>query len=200
MNRIRSIPALEALYGATVPLAVTKERPRLTPLYRQWIEGARFCILCTAGAEGVHGTPRGDAGPVVRVLDDETLLMPDWMGNNRIEALRDIVTDGRVALLFMVPGSTTTVRVNGTAFLTDDAALRESFAKGARQPATVIVIAVAQVYTQCAKALLRSGLWNRDDRDSVPTTGAILAEITGGAEGGTDYDTHYAERAKPRMW
>lgn len=200
MNRITTLPALEALYPADiVPAAIQKEVDHLTPLYRAWIEGSRFCILSTVG-QGVHGTPRGDDGPVVRVQDDRTLLMPDWMGNNRLEALRDIVSDGRVALLFMVPGSTTTIRVNGCAFLTDDAGLRGSFAKGERQPATVIVIEIAQVYSQCAKAMLRSGLWTRDDKATVPSAGAIIAEASGGSSGGGDYDATYVERAKPRMW
>ncbi|WP_425071900.1 MSMEG_1061 family FMN-dependent PPOX-type flavoprotein [Sagittula sp. S175] len=200
MNRITSIAALEALYPSDiVPAALRKEADHLTPLYRKWIEAARFCILSTAG-DRVHGTPRGDDGPVVRVQDDHTLLLPDWRGNYRLEALRDIVTDGRVALLFMVPGNPTTIRVNGQAFLTDDAALRASFAKGTRQPATVIVIQIEQVYTQCAKALLRSGLWTRDDRASVPRTGDILAEASGGIDGGADYDETYAEKAAPRMW
>lgn len=194
------LEALTALYEAPVPLSLDKVANRLTPLYTQWIQGSRFCILSTVGAEGVHGSPRGDDGPVVRVADDRTLMMPDWWGNNRLDCLKDIVTDGRVALLFLVPGSTTTVRVNGTAFLTDDAALRDSFARKDKLPKTVIVIDVHEVYTQCAKALLRSGLWSRNDRDSVPTVGQIMAEMTDGREGGPDYDAKYVERAKPRMW
>ncbi|GAA4217864.1 hypothetical protein GGQ68_002309 [Sagittula marina] len=199
MNRIKDIATLEALYPAPVPASIAKQTAGLTPLYRKWVEGSRFCILSTVG-EGVHGTPRGDDGPVVRVQDAQTLLMPDWMGNNRLEALRDIVTDGRVGLLFMVPGSTTTLRVNGRAYLTDDATLRASFAKGTRQPATVIVVNIAEVYTQCAKAMLRSGLWTRDDSATVPRTGDMLAEVTNGAHGGADYDSNYPAYAAPRMW
>lgn len=200
MRKIETVDELTALYPEPVPLALKKVATRLTPLYRQWIEGSRFCILSTAGPLGAHGTPRGDDGPVVRVRDERTILMPDWRGNNRLDALRDIVEDGRVALLFLVPGSTTTVRVNGRAVLTDDEALRGSFARGTTLPATVIVIEIAEVYTQCAKALLRSGLWGRDDRDSVPTTGQILAEMTDGEDGGAAYDADYERNARPRMW
>lgn len=200
MNRIKDIAALEALYPEVNPVAAVKDSPQLTQLFRQWIEAARFCILSTVGAQGVHGTPRGDDGPVVRTADDRTLLMPDWRGNNRLEALRDIIADGQVALLFMVPGSTTTVRVNGRAWLTDDAELRASFAKGDRLPATVIVIEIGSVYTQCAKALMRSGLWTRDDSADVPRAGQIIAEVTKGAAGGDDYDANYPAYAAPRMW
>lgn len=200
MRRIETIAELEALYGTPVPASLSKVTPRLTPLYRAWIEGSRFCILSTVGEDGVHGSPRGDDGPVVAVEDPRTLLMPDWQGNNRLDCLRDIVTDGRVALLFLVPGSTTTVRVNGRAMLTDDADLRGRFVRKGRQPATVIVIDIAEVYTQCAKALLRSGLWGRDDRETVPTVGQILAEVTDGAVGGAEYDATYVARAQDRMW
>ncbi len=200
MRKISAKEDLEALYKDPAPLSLKKVAHSLTPLYRQWIEGARFCILSTVGPEGVHGSPRGDDGPVVRIRDDRTLLMPDWRGNNRLDCLRDIVADGRAAFLFLVPGTDTTVRVNGRAWLTADADLRASFEKGGRQPTTVIVFEISEIYTQCAKALMRSGLWARNDGASVPTVGQILSEMTDGAEGGAAYDANYADYAKPRMW
>lgn len=201
MRKLETVTDLEALYGAPVPAAMIKVADHLTPLYRRWIEGARFCVLSTVGPEGVHGSPRGDDGPVVRVQDDKTLMIPDWRGNNRLDCLHDIVADGRVALLFLVPGTNTTVRVNGRAILTDDADLRHGFAKGERRPTTVIVIQVGEVYTQCAKALMRSGLWTCGDiSQGLPTTGEILADMSGGEHGGTDYDRTYPQYAKPRMW
>ena len=144
MRTIETVEALSVLYDEAVPAAIVKVATRLTPLYREWIEGARFCILSTVGREGVHGSPRGDDGPVVRVEDERTLMMPDWRGNNRLDCLKDIVEDGRVALLFLVPGSNTTVRVNGRAVLTDDEGLRQGFAHKSILPATVIVIEVAE--------------------------------------------------------
>ncbi|WP_371226217.1 pyridoxamine 5'-phosphate oxidase family protein [Roseovarius sp. 2305UL8-3] len=200
MRILKKTDELTGLYPDAVPASLTKVATRLTPLYRDWIEGARFCVLSTVGPDGVHGSPRGDDGPVVRVQDAQTLLMPDWRGNNRLDCLRDIVEDGRIALLFMVPGSNTTVRVNGRAVLTDNLPLRESFARKSILPATVIVIEIAEVYTQCAKALMRSGLWSRNDKDSVPTVGQILADMSDGEMGGPDYDANYEEYAKPRMW
>ncbi len=201
MRRLEAVADLEALYGAPVPASQSKVARDLTPLYRRWIEGARFCILSTVGPEGVHGSPRGDDGPVVRVQDQKTLLMPDWWGNNRLDCLQDIVADGRMALLFLVPGTNTTVRVNGRAFLTDDSDLRKGFAKGERLPTTVIVIEVEEVYTQCAKALMRSRLWTCGDiSQDLPTSGKILADMSGGEHGGKDYDRTYPQYAKPRMW
>jgi PPOX class probable FMN-dependent enzyme len=201
MRKLTTLDDLHSLYGAPVPAALTKVAGQLTPLYRRWIEGARFCILSTAGPDGVHGSPRGDDGPVVRVADAKTVMLPDWRGNNRLDCLRDIVMDGRAALLFLVPGTNTTVRVNGEAFLTDDADLCAGFAKGDRRPATVIVLKVHEVYTQCAKALMRSELWTCGDISrGLPTTGQILSDMSDGEMGGTAYDQTYPEYAKPLMW
>ncbi|MBV2360222.1 pyridoxamine 5'-phosphate oxidase family protein [Thalassococcus sp. CAU 1522] len=200
MSRIETLEQLHALYGDPATLALRKVAVRLTPLYRAWIEGSRFCVLSTVGPKGTDGSPRGDDGPVVQVADETTLLMPDWRGNQRLDSLRNIVRDGRVSLMFLVPGSRTIVRVNGTAWLSADDALRMRFEQRGKHPATVIVIEIAEIYTQCPKALIRSGLWSRDDADGVPGMGAILAEMTDGEEGGEDYDRTYEERAQPRMW
>ena len=200
MQKVEDIAALEALYPRAVESSLRKVADHLTPLYRTWIEAARFCILSTVGPDGVHGSPRGDDGPVVRVDAPGTILMPDWRGNNRLDCLRDIVTDGRAALIFLIRGTNTTVRVNGHAWLTDDPDMRASFAKGDKLPATVIVLEISEVYTQCAKALMRSGLWQNDLPEGLPTVGQILADMTDGDHGGAEYDRNYPEYAKPRMW
>lgn len=200
MRKVTSLQELSNLYDAPMELALRKVAHRLTPLYQRWIEGSRFCVLSSVGPDGVHGSPRGDDGPVVRIVDDKTIHMPDWRGNNRLDVLRDIVSDGRVALLFLVSGSNTTVRVNGRAVLTDDMGLRESFARKSILPTTVIVIEVDAVYTQCAKALMRSGLWARDDAAGLPTVGEILQDMTEGDVAAKPYDDGYVENAKPRMW
>ena len=134
-------------------------------------------------------------------LDPGTLAMPDWRGNNRLDSLRNIVTDGRVSLMFMVPGSNTVVRVNGTARLSADADLRQRFEKKGRLPATVIVISIAEIYTQCARALLRSGLWSGEPvPEDLPSPGDILAEMTEGEEGGAPYDQAWPKRAAETLW
>lgn len=201
MNYLTTIEALEAEYGTPVAAAMRKVAPRLTPDYRRWIEASRFCVLTTVGPEGTDGSPRGDDGPVVRALDDDHLAMPDWHGNNRIDSLRNIVRDPRASFMFFVPGSRNVVRVNGQARVTADAALRESFAREGKLPRTVIVMQIGEVYFQCARAILRSGLWSgQDESTGLPTPGELLANMTDGEVGGPDYDRAWPERAAATLW
>ncbi len=199
MRIVEDISALEALYDQPVPTSLSKVADHLTPLYRRWIEAARFCILSTVGPEGTDASPRGDDGPVLRILDDRTLALPDWRGNNRLDGLRNIVVDGRVSLMVMVPGSLNVVRVNGRAVVSDDPALTGSFEQGGKHPKTVVIVTVAEVYFQCAKALLRSGLWTRDDCASLPTAGQFIAERDAGFDA-KGYDLSYPTEAPKRMW
>ncbi len=200
MDVVEDIATLEALYGTPGAASLRKVATQLTPLYRRWIMTSRFCVLSTVGPHGTDGSPRGDDGPVVTELDAKTLAMPDWRGNNRLDTLRNIVEDGRLSVMFMVPGSNTIVRVNGMARLTDDERLRTRFEHKGRLPATVIVIRIGEVYTQCARAPMRAGLWSRDDSDGLPTPGDILSEMTSGEEGGKDYDSAWSARAKKTKW
>ncbi len=137
---------------------------------------------------------------MVRVVDARTIWLPDWQGNNRIDSLRNIVRDGRASLMFMVPGCKNVVRVNGTAVLTSDDDVTESFERKGRHPRTVIVLTVGEIYFQCAKALMRSGLWESvDESERVPSAGQFIREAK--AEFDADaYDSGYAEYAKDRMW
>lgn len=199
-RRIEDIAALEALYGNPGAPSLRKVVDHVTPLYGKWIGAARLCVLATVGPEGVDASPRGDDGPVVRIADPGTLLMPDWRGNNRLDSLRNIVRDGRVSLMFVVPRSNNVVRVIGTAYLTDDPEVTRSFEQGGRHPATVIVIRVEEIYSQCARALIRSDIWARDDGADLPSVGALLAEATQGEEGGAAYDAAWPERAQKSMW
>jgi len=200
MQSITTMHDLEALYGKPSTAAIRKVSPQITPLYRRWVMASRFCVPTSVGPEGTDGSPRGEDGPVVLELDPQTLAMPDWRGNNRLDSLRNIVSDGRVSLMFMVPGSTTIVRVNGRAVLTADADLRARFERGGRLPATVIVITLKEIYAQCARALVRAGLWQRDDSAVVPTMGDILSEMTNGTEGGKSFDAKYASLETDALW
>lgn len=201
MEKIETIDALEALYGEPGAAALRKVSDHLTPLYRKWIMASRLCMVSTVGPDGTDGSPRGDDGPVVLELNPKRLALPDWRGNQRLDTLRNIVTDGRISCMFMVAGSNNVVRVNGQAWLTDDALLRARFEKRGRQPATVIIIDISEVYSQCARALMRAQTWSGDDFSAgLPTVGEILAEVSEGAEGGTDYDAAWAPRAAKTMW
>jgi hypothetical protein len=200
MDTINSIEALEALYDAAVPAAVTKVATHVTPLYRQWIEASRFTVLSTVGPEGTDASPRGDDGPVIRIADAKTLYMADWRGNNRLDSLRNIVRDPRVSLMFMIPGCTNVVRVNGKAVLTADPALTTAFEKGGKRPKTVIVITIDELYFQCAKAIMRSKLWAAESQDvHVPTAGQFIKEMSADFDA-AGYDSGYPEYAKERMW
>lgn len=200
MSWVESIEALEALYGSPGAASLRKVVHRLTPLYRDWIMTARYCVLSTVGPEGVDGSPRGDDGPVVLELDEQTLALPDWRGNNRLDSLRNIVRDDRVALMFLVPGSDTVVRVNGRAKLSAGEGLRARFDKGGKRPATVIVIRIGEIYTQCARATMRADIWARDDSAGLPTVGQLLSEASGGEEGGAAYDAEWPARAAKTLW
>lgn len=196
---IKTIDELEAIYEAAVPLSLTKVARQITPLYRQWIEASKFCVLTTVGPEGTDGTPRGDDGPVVRIMDQHTLAMPDWRGNNRLDSLRNIVRDDRVSLMFMVPANSNVVRVNGRAIVTADADLLGQFEQGGKHPKTVILITIEELYFQCAKAILRSKLWSDDTAYDVPKAGQFLREMQDGFDAEA-YDDNYATYAKDRMW
>lgn len=197
---VTDVAALEALYGTPGKASLIKVAPKLTPLYRKWIMASRLCIVSTVGPEGTDGSPRGDDGPVVQELDAGTLLLPDWRGNNRIDTLRNIVADGRISLLFMVPGSNNVIRVNGTAIVSVDPALIGRFNQKGHQPRSVIVITVAEVYSQCARALMRARLWMADDKSAgLPSVGDLLAEQEAGFDG-ADYDAGWSARAADTMW
>ncbi|MFL5576239.1 MAG: pyridoxamine 5'-phosphate oxidase family protein [Gemmatimonadaceae bacterium] len=195
--------ALERLYGTPTVASVTKVTRRLTPSYRALIEASPFFVLATSGPAGLDCSPRGDAPGFVRVHDDETLLVPDRRGNNRLDSLRNVVRDPRVALLFLVPGADETLRVNGRAIVSADAALCDTFAVGGRVPRTVLVVAVDAVFFQCARALVRGGLWDparHVARESLPSTGTMLAEASEGREGGEAYDRGLAERIRTTLY
>lgn len=201
MQFIEDIETLEGLYGAPGAASLRKVVHELTPLYRKWIMTSRLCVLSTVGPEGVDGSPRGDDGPVVRELDPKTLALPDWRGNNRLDSLRNIVRDPRVSLMFFVPGSNNVVRVNGTARLTADETLRAEFEKNGKRPVTVIIVEIAEVYSQCGRALMRADTWSGQDQSSgLPTVGALLVEASEGEEGGVRYDAEWGSRAAQTMW
>lgn len=201
MTWITTLDDLHDRYGQPGEASLVKVTDRLTPAYRLWIGRSRFCILTTVGPEGTDGSPRGDEGPVVAVLDPQTLALPDWQGNNRIDSLRNIVRDGRVSLMFLIPGALNALRVNGTARLAADPDLCARFAREGKSPRTVIVIRIAEVYSQCARALIRSGLWTSGDQSAgLPTAGDMLREITEGRIDGAAYDADWPGRAAQTMW
>lgn len=202
-HTISSIAELEVIYGAVVPAATIKVLDHVSEHYGQFIEASPFVILSTSGPEGLDCSPRGDPKGFVRVHDRKTLMIPDRRGNNRVDSLRNIVRDPRIALLLMIPGIGETIRVNGTAKLSTDPVLRESFAMDGKPPACVIIITVAEIYSQCQKALVRSKLWDpatQVPRSSLPSVGTMLHAISNGSFDGHAYDEAYPERMKRTIY
>jgi len=194
---VTSVEALEAIYGAPSGAAVVKEIDHINAHYRAFIEAAPFCAMATCGPDGLDCTPRGDPPGFVRVDDEKTLLIPDRRGNNRIDSLRNLIADPRISLLFLIPGCRETIRVNGRAVISIAPELCESFMFAGKVPRSVIVVAVDRVYYQCAKAIVRSRLWDpaaQIDRSTLPTPGAVLAAISNGALGGPEHDRTAPER------
>lgn len=200
---ITSLDQLHALYAEPVEAAVRKVTTRLLSSQAAYVEASPFAILATNGPEGVDCSPRGDGPGFVRITNPTTLHLPDRRGNNRLDSLRNIVRDPTVALLFLVPGVGTTLRVNGSAVLRTDETLRQSFVFEEKVPALVIEVAIAEVYTQCPKALIRSGLWDPSrfrDASEMPSVGTMMTEITDGDFDGDAYDAAYPARLKETLY
>lgn len=202
MEIVKSVDELKAVYGELSEASVIKVTPFLTVEYRRMIEAAPFVALATSGPEGLDCSPRGDADGVVHIENSTTLMMPDWRGNNRIDSLSNIVRDPRVALMFLIPGSNTAMRVNGRAAVTLDPAVTGRFVMDGKHPRSVIVIAIEEVYSQCARAILRADLWNPEKfrpASTLPTVGDMLKEIKDGFDGEA-YDREWPDRARTTMW
>ena len=203
MATITTVAELEAIYGLPNEASTVKEVDRITPHYRTFVEMSPFVALATSGPEGLDCSPRGDVAGFVRVHDEKTLMLPDRRGNNRVDSLRNVVRDPRVALLFMIPGVGNTLRVNGRAHLTTDADVLASFAMDGKAPRSVMVIAVDTVFFQCARAIVRSGLWDPDkhvDPERLPSAGDILAALSQDRVGGAEYDRAWPQRARETLW
>jgi len=197
---VSDIAKLEMLYGKPGKASIIKVSDHLTPLYTKWLEASRLCVVSTVGPEGTDGSPRGDDGPVVQVRDPKTVLLPDWRGNNRMDTLRNIVADGRVSLMFFVNGSNNVIRVNGSAVVSLDPELLARFDQKGRQPRSVVVIKIAEVYSQCARALMRAQMWTAQDASvGLPSIGDLLAEQEAGFDSAT-YDADWDARAQKTMW
>lgn len=175
-----SADELRALYGPPSELAARKSLARLDEHCRHFIERSPFVCLSTAAADGSADiSPRGDAPGFVRVLDDQTLFLPDRLGNNRIDSLRNLLVNPHIGLLFLIPGIDETLRVNGVARVVLRSELLEQSAVNGKTPRSGILVEVREAFLQCAKALKRSHLWSADFRltaEQMPTLGRMLVD------------------------
>jgi uncharacterized protein len=200
---VTSLDQLEGIYGEPYGPSIAKVADHVTTHYRAFIEAAPFFALASSGSDGLDCSPRGDAPGFVRVHDEKTLLIPDRLGNNRIDTLRNLLEDPRVALLFLMPGCGETIRVIGRARISTDPALALTFVVNGKTPRAVLIVSVDRVYYQCTKAIVRSKLWDpaqRVDRKSLPSAGMILAERTAGKTDAAAHDRAAPERVKATLY
>jgi len=202
-HRIADVESLEKLYGVPSGAPVEKEIDYLHPHYQRLIAASPFFVLATGGPGGMDASPRGDAPGFVVVEDEKTLLIPDRRGNNRVDSLRNIIANPRVALLFLIPGIGETLRVNGRAEICTDPALLGRFSVEGKLPRSVLVVRVETCFFQCARAIFRSKLWEPDrhvERKSLPSLGTILSDVTRARFDGKEYDKGLYERLKGGLY
>lgn len=194
---LTDLDALAARFEAPSLASTVKELDHIDAHYGALIAASPFVALATSGADGLDCSPRGDAAGFVEVVDPRTLVLPDRRGNNRLDSLRNLVVDPRLALLFLIPGVAETLRVNGRARLSTDPALTARYAVEGRAPKLVLVIAVEAVFYQCARAVARAQLWDparHVDRARLPSAGQMLQATSQERVDGQAYDRESAER------
>ena len=202
-NAVKSVDQLEQIYGQPIPTSIVKEVDRLNEVYRKLIEAAPFVVIATSGPGGLDCSPKGDLPGFVRIVDDKTLMIPDRPGNNRLDGFKNLMSDPRIALLFLIPGCAETLRVNGRASVSVDPALRESFAVQGKAARAVLVVDIETVFFHCAKAIVRAKLWDpaaQIDRKDLPSAGKIIAEVSGGKLGGEQYDKEAPARIQSMLY
>lgn len=199
---VTSEEQLRALYEQPLEGPLKKVTHRIDATARGWIAASPFCVISTVGSRGVHATPRGDAPGFVAVEPDGSLVIPDRRGNNRLDAFRDILEDPRVSIIFLVPGASEVLRVHGVARITADPALRARFPIRGKEPTSVLVVEVRELFMQCAKSIMRSRLWDGRRRpEGLPTMGQLIAAHRGdGAIEPGAYDAEAPVRLEQTMY
>lgn len=180
---IKTLEALREIFPEPKPRALAKQLDRMDKHCQRFISLAPFLVIATVGKDGrVDASPRGGAPGFVRVIDDNTLHLPDALGNNRLDSFTNIVQSGNIGLIFFIPGMDETLRVNGTAKLRNEAELLRQFPHERHPPRIVVEIRVEEIYLHCAKALMRSKLWASDyriERSAFPSMGQMINEQSG---------------------
>jgi PPOX class probable FMN-dependent enzyme len=197
-REIRTEPELRDVIGGPTELVAAKISDRLNHLTRQFVERSPFVCVATARPDGgLDVSPRGDPAGFVRIIDERTLLIPDRPGNRIADTLTNLLADERIALLFLIPGIGDTFRVNGRATVVDDPELLADSAVEGSVPRLGLLVSIDEAYTQCAKALVRSDLWNPERhvaRSELPSSGEILRSLTEPAFDAEAYDRNRAGR------
>ncbi|YAP80769.1 pyridoxamine 5'-phosphate oxidase family protein [Xenorhabdus stockiae] len=200
---VTDITELEQIYGKPVGASVFKETDHIHPAYRPFIEAAPFAMLATAGEDGLDASPRGDQPGFIHIEDKKTLILPDRRGNNRIDSLRNILHDNRVALLLLIPGIGETLRINGRAEILVTPSILERFAHRNILPQSVLRITVDAVFFQCSRAIMRSGLWDAStqiDRSALPSPGYVLKALSKSEFDDVEYDAKLPQLLKDNLY
>ncbi len=196
-SEVSTVDELTALVGEPNQRARDKVRAALHDLDRQWLAASPFCLLATADADGrCDVSPKGDpAGQLAHVLDDRTLAIAERPGNRRVDGFHNVLTNPHVGLIFLIPGRADTLRVNGRARLVRDAGLLDRMVVKGHRPLLAMVVEIEQVFFHCAKAFLRSGLWEPDSwrPDAVPSRARIAHEQERAGEDLADIERYYGE-------
>jgi PPOX class probable FMN-dependent enzyme len=206
MDFITSHEALRAIYKTPEPTAgsIRKELKKLDGHCRSFIARSPFVLIGSSDGEGnADVTPKGDKPGFAAVLDDNTIAIPDRPGNNRLDTQENSIVNPAVGLLFLIPGMNETLRVNGEARITVDATLRERLAVEGKPPASVVVVTVKAAYMHCAKAFMRSQLWQKEswpERNSMPTLGEILRDQLAVDQSAAETDRRLDEAYKQTLW
>jgi uncharacterized protein len=201
---IEDIGEIREIYGEPMERSVKKQLPRLEKHSRAFIALSPFVVIASADAGGrVDASPKGDAPGFVRVIDDETLLIPDRLGNNRIDTISNLLTSPGIGLIFFVPGLRETLRINGKAGVTTDPALLEPCTVQGKVPRSGILVTAEEVYFHCGKALIRSDLWNPEKmlkHSDFPSLGRIIAEQIGDGRAIEESERYTAESYRTRLY
>jgi PPOX class probable FMN-dependent enzyme len=204
VSTITTVEELRAIYGEPRVSAAHKVIDHIDEHVAQFIAKSPFMLMATVSASGrLDVSPKGDPAGFVHVADEKTLLFPDRPGNNRIDGMQNIVETGRVGLIFLIPGIRETLRINGMARISVEPVLLESLAHEGKLPRTVIVISVEEAFMHCAKAIVRSRIWDpgaQIDRNDLPSMGTILAAHTGGIVDQCEYDATIEGRIKTELY
>ncbi|MBV8791158.1 MAG: pyridoxamine 5'-phosphate oxidase family protein [Pseudolabrys sp.] len=200
---VSSVEQLERLYGTPMPTSLAKEIDHINSSYRKMIEASPFVVIATSGPNGLDCSPKGEAPGFVRIVDNKTVMIPDRPGNNRLDGFKNLMSDPRIALLFLIPGVGETLRINGRAKLSVDPALRESFVVNGKPARAVLIVAVETIFFHCSKAAIRGKIWDptaQIPRMALPSTGAIISETTGGKLGGEQYDKEAPAKTQAMLY
>jgi len=202
---IETVDELRALLGEPNERAVNKERTRLLDIDRDWLAASPFCVLATADADGrCDASPKGDpAGQLVHVIDEVTIAIAERPGNRRADGYRNVLANPHVGLIFMIPGRSDTLRINGRARLLSDADFFDAMAVRGKRPAMALVVEIEQIFFHCAKAFLRSGLWEHESwesSDKIPRRAVIAKQFENAPGTLEELDTYYGEAYRKGLY